>query len=193
MDGDQMMADVEDHLVRALGAAAGRARVTFLGTEPVDVVRFVDGRDGVVRYVTVGMSRSPLPDPASDVVDPVHGPRAELVLSLRDLRDDVLRPLAMAAMSPFVEGAVVVAGASLDLGGPLWVGARFTALLIGEPGGAVSDLPTAYEPVRFFPVTPLTPNEVAYKRVHGAPALEERLLAAGVDPLDPQRPEILLS
>lgn len=183
---DDLPAGAEAHLARVLGAASARASVTFLGAERVDVLRHDAG--DLVHYVTLGMSRAPLPDPTSDVVR-TEGPRAELVLTLRGPRDGVLRALAAAAMSPFVENAVVVPGASLDLGEPLWPGARFTALLVGEPGAPVPDLGD----VRFYPVVPMTPNEAAFKRVHGAAALEERWLSSGSDPRDPDRAEVPLS
>lgn len=183
--GDPLDA-VEAHVARVLGAASARAAVTFLGTERVEVLRHDAG--DAVHYVTLGMSRAPLPDPASDVVR-TEGPRAELVLTLNGPRDGVLRALAAAAMSPFVENAVVAAGASLDLGEPLWPGARFTALLVGEPGAPVPDAGD----VAFFPVLPMTANEAAFKRVHGAAALEERWLASGLLPHDADRPEVPLA
>ena len=43
------------------------------------------------------------------------------------------------------------------------------------------------EPVRFLPLLPMTPNEAAWKRVHGAEALEERWLEHGTDLRDPLR------
>lgn len=187
---EEFLRGVEAHVTRVLGAASARASVTFLGAERVDVLRHDAGE--VVHYVTLGMSRAPLPDPASELVR-TEGPRAELVLSLRALRDDVLRALAATAMSPFVENAVVAPGASLDLGEPLWPGARFTALLVGEPGAPVPTLPSPVGEVAFFPVVPMTPNEAAFKRVHGAAALEERWLSSGADPRDPERPEVSLS
>ncbi len=180
------MHDVEEHVARVLGTASGRAAVTFLGTERVEVLRYDAG--DLTRYVTLGMSRAPLPDPTSETVA-AQGPRAELVLTLRGRRDGVLRVLAALAMSPFVESAVVTAGASLDAGAPLWPGARATAVLVGEPGAPVPDLGD----VRFFPVVPMTANEAAYKRVHGAAALEERWLANGTDPYDPDRAEVPLA
>ncbi len=183
-----LLARVEAHLVAALGPSSGRAAVSFLGAEPVEVLRFGPDHDGLFRYATVGMSRAPLPDPTSPLVDPEHGPRAELVLSVRGPRDDVLRALAVLAASPFVEGAVVVPGASLDLGGPLWPGAPFHAVLVAEPGGLVEDL----DDVRFFPLLPMTPNEAAFKRARGAPELEERWLAYGTDLRDPLRSGVRL-
>ncbi len=185
---EELLARVEAHVAAALGPDTGRAGVTFLGTERVEVLRYGPDASGVVRYVTLGMSRAPLPDPAADVVA-TEGPRAELVLALRGARDGVLKALAVLAMSPFVESATVAAGASLDLSEPLWPGARFTAVLVGEPGGDVAD----YEDVAFYPLVPMTPNEAAFKRVHGAAALEERWLAAGADPRDPDRAEAPLS
>lgn len=185
---DELLARVEEHVVTALGPVSGRAAVTFLGTERVEVLRFGPAPDGLVRYVTLGMARSPLPDPAAEVVA-TEGPRAEVVLTLRGGRDAVLRALAVVAASPFVENAPIAPGASLDLGEPLWPGARFTAVLVGEPGDAVPDLGD----VRFYPLVPMTPNEAAFKRVHGAAALEERWLAYGADPRDPDRAEVPLT
>jgi hypothetical protein len=113
------------------------------------------------------------------------------LLSVRGPHDTVLRRLAALAASPAVEGVVIGPGAGLDLGGPLWDGARFTAVLVGEPGGLVADLHLGddLEPVRFFPLLPMTPNEAAWKRVHGAAALEERWLAQALDLREASRPE----
>jgi len=186
---DDVVVRVEAHLVSHLGPSSGRAAVSFLGTDQVDVLRFGPDHDGLVRYATLGMSRHPMGDPGADVVAH-HGPRAELVLSLRGSQDTVLRRLAVLGASPSVEGVVVEAGAGLDLGEPLWDGARFTAVLVGEPGGLVPDIPLEDdESVRVFPLLPMTPNEAAWKRVHGAAALQERWLAQGTDLREPGRRE----
>src|SRR4051812_37884940 len=140
------------------------------------------------------MSRTPMADPAADVL-PEDGPRAELVLSVRGGQDSALRRLAVLAAAPAVEGVVITPGAGLDLGEPLWDGSRFTAVLVGAPGGLVSDLPLGdgREPVQFLPLLPMTSNEAAWKRVHGAEALEGRWLAQALDLRDPARPEADLS
>jgi hypothetical protein len=192
--GDEVLTLVEAHLVAGLGPDSGRAGVSFLGAERMDVLRFGPDDEGLVRYATVGMSREPMSDPGADVVV-AHGPRAELVLSVRGTQDTVLRRLATLAASPAVEGVVAVPGAGLDLGEPLWDGSRFTAVLVGEGGGLLPDLALEGEPepVRFLPLLPMTPNEAAWKRVHGAEALEQRWLAQGLDLRDPQRPEADLS
>ncbi|MCW2723373.1 MAG: Suppressor of fused domain protein [Frankiales bacterium] len=188
-----MLVAVEAHLLTVFGSDSGRAGVSFLGTERVDVLRFGPDADGLVRYATLGMARAPMGDPGAEVVL-ADGPRAELLLSVRGLHDTVLRRLAVLAASPAVEGLVIGPGAGLDIGEPLWDGGRFTAVLVAEPGGLVPDLPVAdVEPVRFLPLLPMTPNESAWKRVHGAPALEERWLAQGLDLRDPARPEADLS
>ena len=193
VDSDSVLVAVEAHLVSALGQDSGRAGVSFLGAERIDVLRFGPDPDGLVRYATLGMSRAPMGDPGAEVVL-ADGPRAELLLSLRARPDSVLRRLAAIAASPAIEGVVLAAGAGLDLGEPLWDGAPFTAVLVGEPGGLVPDLELApdLEPVRFLPLLPMTPNEAAWKRVHGAAALEERWLAAGTDLRDPRRAEVVL-
>ncbi|MGZ4532736.1 MAG: suppressor of fused domain protein, partial [Mycobacteriaceae bacterium] len=124
MTGDEVLVLVEAHLVSALGEDSGRAGVSFLGTERVDVLRFGPDADGVVRYATLGMSRAPM---SGEAVLATEGPRAELLLTVRGAQDSVLRRLATLAASPAVEGVVIGPGAGLDLGEPLWDGARFTA------------------------------------------------------------------
>ncbi|GHG57629.1 hypothetical protein GCM10018779_22810 [Streptomyces griseocarneus] len=185
---------VEARLLMALGTPDARAAVTFLGADRIEVLRFTGSDEGgdIVRYVTLGMSAQPMTDPTATVVDHLRGPRAELVLSVRRGRADtdrVLRPLAVLAASPQVEGVVVAPGASLDTGEPLWPGAPFTSVLVGESGGLVEDLELdePMDPVRFLPLLPMTPNEAAWKRVQGAAALEERWLRHGTDLRDPLR------
>ncbi|WP_190023092.1 suppressor of fused domain protein [Streptomyces hiroshimensis] len=185
-----VLALVEARLRTALGEPDARAAVTFLGTDRIEVLRFHDG--DVVRYATLGMSAQPMADPTAVVADPLRGPRAELVLSVRAGRadtDKVLRPLAVLAASPQVEGLIVAPGASLDTGEPLWPGAPFTSVLVAEAGGLVEDLELdePMDPVRFLPLLPMTPNEAAWKRVQGAEALQERWLRNGTDLRDPMR------
>ncbi len=194
-----VLALVEARLRTALGEPDARAAVTFLGTDRVEVLRFQDdSQDGtVVRYATLGMSAQPMSDPTAMLADPVAGPRAELVLSVRGGladTDKVLRPLAVLAASPQVEGVVVAPGASLDVGEPLWPGAPFTSVLVAEPGGLVEDLEldAPLDPVRFLPLLPMTPNEAAWKRVQGAQALQERWLTNGTDLRDPSRRSVPL-
>jgi hypothetical protein len=184
-----VLAAVEARLLATFGEPSGRAAVTFLGADRIEVLRFGPDDAGLVRYVTLGMSAAPMADPTSVVADPVRGPRAELVLTVRGTHDDVLRTLATFAATPQVEGLVLAPGGSLDLGAPLWAGAPFTSVLAAEPGGLVPDLELAEpaEPVRFLPLLPMTPNEAGYKRVHGAAVLEERWLRHGTDLRDPQR------
>ncbi|HEY5335488.1 MAG TPA: suppressor of fused domain protein, partial [Mycobacteriales bacterium] len=175
---------VEAHLLAVLGGDSGRASVSFVGADRIDVVRFGPDADGFVRYVTLGMSRAPMSDPA-ELVAAEEGPRAELLLTVRGAHDTVLRRLAILAATPAVEGLVVTPGARIELGEPLWDGGAMTAVLIGEPGGFV---PSLDDPaVDLLPVLPMTPNEAAYVRVHGGAALEERWLAQGIDVRDPAR------
>ncbi|TDC12536.1 suppressor of fused domain protein [Streptomyces sp. 8K308] len=186
---------VEERLRSALGEPDGRAAVTFLGAERIEVLRFPDTARQLVRYATVGMAAAPMADPTAVLADPERGPRAELLLTVRagdPAVDGVPRALATVAASPQVEGVVAAPGGSLDLGRPLWPGAPFTSVLLGEPNGTVPELalPAPRDPVRFLPVLPLTPNEAAWKRARGAPALLERWRELGVDPLDPRRARV---
>ncbi|WP_055599562.1 suppressor of fused domain protein [Streptomyces aureus] len=191
----EVLALVEARLRTALGEPDARAAVTFLGTDRIEVLRFIDG--DLVRYATLGMSAQPMADPTAALADPVKGPRAELVLTVRAGladTDKVLRPLAVLAATPQVEGVVVAPGASLDVGDALWPGAAFSSVLVAESGGLVEDLELdePMDPVRFLPLLPMTSNEAAWKRVHGAQALEERWLTQGTDLRDPLRRSVNL-
>ncbi|MGW6845789.1 suppressor of fused domain protein [Streptomyces sp. NPDC054958] len=191
----EILALVEARLRTAFGEPDARAAVTFLGTDRIEVLRFAEG--DLVRYATLGMSAHPMTDPTAVVADPVRGPRAELVLTVRAglaATDKLLRPLAVLAASPQVEGLIVAPGASLDVGEPLWDGASFSSVLVAEPGGLVEDLELdePMDPVRFLPLLPMTANEAAWKRVHGAAALQERWLARGTDLRDPLRSAVAL-
>ncbi|MFI8825836.1 suppressor of fused domain protein [Streptomyces sp. NPDC053431] len=193
----EILALVEARLRTALGEPDARAAITFLGTDRIEVLRFADAEAGLVRYATLGMSAQPMADPTSALADPVKGPRAELVLSVRAGladTDKVLRPLAVLAATPQVEGVVVAPGASLDVGEALWPGAPFSSVLVAGSGGLVEDLEldAPMDPVRFLPLLPMTSNEAAWKRVHGAQALEERWLANGTDLRDPLRRSVTL-
>jgi hypothetical protein len=167
------------------------ANVTFLGAEPIEVLRFGPGTDELLHYSSVGCSRHPMVDPA--VADTLHGPRAEVVLRLRD-RGPVVRlarSLAILAATPAVDGLVLTEDALIDLGSPLWEtrfgSAPFTATLLGR-----SDIPDLslepLDPVRFLSVTPITATEAAWVRLKGADALREAWESDGVDVTDPNRP-----
>ena len=195
----QTLAKVRTHL-RSHFAQAGidtepdAASVTFLGAEPIEVLRFHAGIDRVVHYVSLGCSRHPMTDPAEILADPLRGPRAEVVVQLRDPGPvtGLARSLAVLAATPAVDGVVLTADALIDLGTPLWSQqtrpAPFTAVLLGRSD--IPDLPLEppREPVRFLSATPITATEAAWVRLKGADAMRQAWHADGVDVLDPNRP-----
>ncbi|OCB28177.1 Suppressor of fused protein (SUFU) [Mycobacterium malmoense] len=190
----QILDQVRAHLRRHFtDAEPDSASVTFLGTEPIDVLRF-RGSDGVMHYVSVGCSRYPMTDPTQVVDDRTRGPRAEVVLRLRDPGPvtGIARSLAVLAATPAVEGLVLTADALVDLGSPLWARpagrAAFTAVLLGPSD--IDDLPLEppREPVRFLSATPITATEAAWVRLKGAEAMRQAWQSDGVDVLNPNRP-----
>jgi len=157
----------------------------------VDVLRYRPGADEVVHYVSLGCSRHPMVDPTAVVVDGQRGPRAEVVLRLRDPGPaaGLARSLAIVAASPAVEGVVLTPDALVDLGAPLWAGrVPFTAVLLGHSD--IPDLPldAPCDPVRFLSATPITATEAAWVRLKGADAMRDAWRSDGVDVLDPNRP-----
>ncbi|UAK34899.1 suppressor of fused domain protein [Nocardia asteroides] len=169
-------------------ASVDAAAVTFLGLEPIEILRIVDG--DLVHYVTLGGSRHPMGDPTAVHADPVRGPRAELILTLRSgvgASSGLAKSLGVLAAAPVVEGVVLQADALMDLGEPMWRDAPFTAVLLGDSDIPAVALPEPAEPVRYFAVTPVTATEAAWVRVRGAQALREAWQEAGIDVRDPRR------
>lgn len=164
------------------------ASVTFLGIERMDVLRF--RRDGVYSYVSLGCSRYPMTDPAAAVADPLRGPRAEVMLSLRAGVETtgLARSLAVVAATPAVEGVVLTPDALIDLSGPLWAGAPFTAVLLGASEIPDLLLEPPFDPVQFLAAVPITQTEAAWVRLKGADAMRQAWADDGVDVLDPLRP-----
>jgi len=192
------LASVRDHLrdyfiSAGIDAEPSVASVTFLGVERIDVLRFGPdqrrGRDGVFHYVSVGCARYPMTDAASALADPIRGPRGEITMSLRDgaRTDGLARSIAVVAATPAVEGVVLAAGALVDLSAPLWQGAPFTAVLLGE--SEIPDLPLEppREPVQFLAAVPITQTEGAWVRLKGAEAMRQAWADDRVDVLDPGR------
>lgn len=191
---DRVRAHLDTHFDHAEPAVAS---VTFLGAESIDVLRYradADGQKGIAHYVSLGCSRHPMVDPTAMLADPELGPRAEVVLRLRDTKDitGLARSLAIVAASPAVEGVVLMPDALVDLSGPLWtrpsVRVPFTAVLVGESDIAELPLDSPCDPVRFLSVTPITATEAAWVRLKGADAMRAAWRADGVDVLDPNRP-----
>ncbi|MCM6775832.1 suppressor of fused domain protein [Nocardia sp. CDC159] len=168
-------------------SSADSASVTFLGLEPIEILRIPDGE--FVHYVTLGGARHPMTDPTAALADPLRGPRAELVLTLRGdgSHAGITRGLGVLIASPAVEGVVLQEDALLDLGEPLWHSASFTAALLGRSEIAEVPLPEPAEPVRLLSVAPITATEAAWVRVRGAAALREAWAEAGIDVRDPER------
>ncbi|MCX2930784.1 suppressor of fused domain protein [Mycobacterium sp. CVI_P3] len=181
---------VRGHFVDVgIDAEPDSAGVTFLGLERVEVLRFGPDSQGVAHYVTLGCSRHPMTEPASGFADPLRGPRAEIVLSLRARArtPGLARSLAVVAATPAVEGVVLVTDMLIDLSAPVWEGAVFTAVLLGD--SVIADLPleAPREPVRFLAAVPITQTEAAWVRLKGAEAMRKAWLDDGVDVLDPNR------
>jgi hypothetical protein len=190
-------AEVRAHL-RAHFASAGiaaepeAASVTFLGVERIEVLRFGPSSGGVMHYASLGCSRHPMTDPGAVATDPLRGPRAEVVVSLKDANAPGLaRSVAVLAAAPAVEGLVLEPDALVDLGEPLWAQqsgpAPFTAFLLGRSD--INELPLTppREPVVFLAAVPITATEAAWVRLKGADAMRQAWRQDGVDIFDPRR------
>lgn len=164
------------------------ASVTFLGADRISVLRYGPDGGGVNHFVSVGCSRYPMVDPTNFVTDTEHGPRAEVVVSLRPPSPAGLaRSMAVLAAAPSVEGLVLEPDALIDLSGPLFEGAPFTAFLLGPSTIDDVALPDPLSDVTILQATPITPTEAAWVRLKGAEAMREAWRTDGVDVFDANR------
>ncbi|MDQ2797381.1 MAG: suppressor of fused domain protein [Actinomycetota bacterium] len=192
MPTDPVLSAVEAALTECFGHRPQRASVSFVGVEPIEILRF-EPIPGERAYLSLGMSRHPMTG-ADESMLAAEGPRAELMLHLRDPTDslgDIWRRLAVLAASPAVEGVVYRAGMTVDVGEPLVAGASCS-------GGVLADSPfpafaTPAGEVALLLVVPITPNELAWARVRGSEALSERLHGTDVDLLDLARRSVDLN
>lgn len=190
----QILDRVRAHVRAHFDSEPASASVTFLGAEPIGILRFRSDADDLVHYVSLGCSRYPMTDPTDLVADQVRGPRAEVVLSLRNPGPvtGLARSLAILAATPAVDGVVLVPDALIDLGAPLWTtpGVRvpFTAVLLGRSDIADLPLDAPRDPVQFLLATPITATEAAWVRLKGAEAMRQAWTNDGVDVLDAKRP-----
>jgi Suppressor of fused protein (SUFU) len=171
--------------------APARASVTFVGVEPIEVLRFEAGPERW--YVSLGMSRRPMT--GADAAVLATGPRAELAITTladpaRNERSDdgLWRRLAVLAAAPAVEGVVYREGMAVELGEPLVPASRCVGVLVG---------PTAWVPVvqagievPILLLQPATATELAWARVHGGPALQARWAERDVELRDLWRPAV---
>jgi Suppressor of fused protein (SUFU) len=180
---------VEAALCEHFGQVPQRASVSFLGLESIEVLRF-EPVPAELAYVTLGMARHPMSGSA-DRVD--SGPRAELLIELRDPADryvQVWRQLAVLAAAPAVEGVVYAAGSTVDLERPLAAASRCTGGVV--TASALAPVEAIPGPVSVLQLWPATSVELAWCRVHGSAALQQRWADRGTDLLDLGRNAVAL-
>ena len=191
MPTSPVLAAVEAGLVEHFGHEPQRASISFVGVDPVEVLRF-EPIPGERAYLSLGMSRHPMTGAEAEILA-ADGPRAELMLHLRDPASehtDIWRRLAVLAAAPAVEGVVYAAGMSVDLGEPLVRGSQCTGFVITEsPLGGIA---TPRGPVAVLQAVPATSTELAWCRVRGSAALRERWAKEAVDTLDVLRRSVPL-
>jgi hypothetical protein len=182
-----VLAAVDAALAEHFAQQPVRASVSFVGVEPIEVLRF-EPIPGERAYVSLGMSRRPMTG-AAEVVQRADGPRAELMLQVLDPTDsfaDVWRALAVLAAAPVVEGVVYSPGMTVDTGQPLAEGSRCTGAVLVE--SAVDPVTAAEGAVAVLQLLPATPNELAWCRVQGSAALRGRWSEQELDLADLARP-----
>lgn len=191
MSDHVVLAALERGLCDYYGQIPTRASVSFLGVEPIEVLRF-EPTPGEFTYVSFGMSRRPM-TAAHESVMGTDGPRAELMVQVRATSagsDDLWRHLAVLAASPVVEAAVYVPGMTVDLGRALVPASRCTGGVVAN--SALPPIDTPLGDVRVLQVLPATSTELAWCRVHGTAALRERWSSSHIDLLDLARRAVVL-
>lgn len=176
--------------------AAVRASVSFVGVEPIEILRFEQqaypGEPVITDYLSLGMCRYPMAEASAVLVDEVAAPRGELLLSAYGRPDDVWRRLAVLAAAPAVESAVYRVGARIDLGEAWCGGSRCTGAVLVD--GPLLPIPVpGMADVVVLKLVPAAAIELAWARVHGTPALLDRWRDEGTDLRDLHREPVALS
>ena len=186
----EVLSAVEAAYRQHFEVAPARASISFLGVEPIEVLRYGDGeRD---HYLSLGMSRYPMTDPAATIVEEGVGPRAELLVTAVGVAEGLWRNLAILAAAPAVEGAVYTVGNRIDIGQPLCTGSRCTGGLIAA--GPLHPIPLAgVSDVEVLALLPATSTELAWARIHGSDELRRLWEAAGTNLIDLGRDAVPLS
>jgi hypothetical protein len=189
------LASVEAAYLQHYETAAARASVSFVGVEPIEILRFEQqaypDEPVITDYLSLGMCRYPMTEASAVLVDEVAAPRGELLLSASGRPDDVWRRLAVLAAAPAVESAVYRVGARIDLGEAWCAGSRCTgAVLVDAPLLPIS-VPGMADVV-VLKLLPAAAIELAWARVHGTPALLDRWRDAGTDLRDLHREPVAL-
>jgi hypothetical protein len=175
---------------------AVRASVSFVGVEPIEILRYEQGGGSseslICDYLSLGMSRYPMVSASETVVDPVTAPRAELLLSVFGRPDDVWRRLAVLAAAPAVESVVYQIGARVDLGDAWSSGSRCTGAVLTAGPLAPVRMPGMAD-VAVLRLLPALPVELAWARVHGSDALLNKWRESGTELRDLRRDAVELS
>jgi hypothetical protein len=178
-------------MVEHFGHLPQRASVSFVGVDQIEVLRF-EPIPGERAYLTLGMARHPMTGSAESVLSS-DGPRAELMLHLRDPTDDhaeIWRKLAVLAAAPAVEGVVYADGMSVEIGEPLVAASACVGVVVVD--SPLLPIETTSGQVNILQVLPATSTELAWCRVHGSAVLRERWLDRDADLLDLTRRAVAL-
>jgi hypothetical protein len=186
---EQVVAVLNDRF----GGPPARASISFLGVEPMEILRYRTESSTV--FCSLGMARSPM-TPADESLVDVGGPRAELLVEITSPEadsgqaevDEVWRALAIFAAAPSVEGVVYAPGTTVDSGRVLVRGSRCTGGLVLESG--IPDVVTGLGLVTVLRLVPATADELAWARVHGARELQGRFDQQGTDTGDLLRGQV---
>ena len=183
----ELLALVERSVRAHYGVEPARASVTFVGVEPIEILRFDTAVECV--HVSLGMSRQPMTG-ADAIALAASGPRAELSIRSRGGERELWRRLAILAAAPTVEGVVYRDGMTVDLGEPLVPGSRCTGVLVGP--STLEPVTVADIEVQILALDAVTATEIAWSRVHGTAALRERWTGQQIDLLDLRRAPVRL-
>jgi hypothetical protein len=183
----ELLALVEQSVRAHYGVEPARASITFVGVEPIEILRFDIGAECV--HVSLGMCRQPMTG-ADAMTLSASGPRAELSIRSRGGERELWRRLAILAAAPTVEGVVYRDGMTVDLGEPLISGSRCTGVVVGA--STLEPVTVADVEVQILQLDPVTATELAWSRVHGTEALRERWAGQQIDLLDLQRAPVRL-
>jgi hypothetical protein len=197
-DTDGLVETVEAAYRQYFQLIPARASVSFVGVQPIEVLRFSEpvqqevATTALTHYLSLGMCRYPMVAGSETHTDDRLAPRAELLISVTGAADGLWRRLAVLAAAPAVEGAVYQDGGRLHLGEALVTGSRCTGGILTTAWIPAIAVPGTAG-VRLLQVLPATATELAWARVHGSSALRQRWAECDTPLHDLMREPVILT
>jgi hypothetical protein len=179
MTSETLQKGIAEHYRSVLGEPSREAQFVPRDGPPIQIWKWSKSvcRQGVNLYATIGAS----------LALTKGSRRVEFLIGLDPDADDIAGSLAEVALHGVGTGGAPAFGDTTTLAAPLWKGTAMQSFLFTTGGDEKIPSLVAHPRVEFVQLVPLFPEEVAFKKKHGEPALWEVFKSIRAPYWDPWR------